>query len=92
VLPLPANFEPLAALSAGALLKSALLTALLWLGAFGARWLVLRALKVRGMPLEQYRRVVGTTRSIIVVVLLVGTAALWFDELKVFALSLAAQL
>lgn len=71
-------------------IENLLLTLLLWAGAFGARWLLLRALKSRKLAIDEQRNYVAGTRSIVLVVLLVGTAALWFSQLKIFALSLAA--
>jgi small-conductance mechanosensitive channel len=90
LIPLPANFELLDTLDGREILKNVLLTSLFWLAAFGLRWVVLRALRARGLAPDQIRRFTASTRSAVVLVLLVGTAALWFDELKVFALSLAA--
>jgi small-conductance mechanosensitive channel len=72
------------------LLKNVLLTALLWAAAFGARALIRRALLTRGLSVEDQRRFMAVTRNVLLLVLSVGTAAVWFDELKVFALSLAA--
>ena len=80
----------LQALDTREIIENLLLTLLLWAGAFGARWLLLRALKARNLALEEHRNYVAGTRSVVLVVLLVGTAALWFSQLKVFALSLAA--
>ena len=80
----------LEALDKREIVENLLLTLLLWAGAFGARWALLRALKARAMSFDQQRKVVASTRSTVLVVLIVGTAALWFDQLKVFALSLAA--
>lgn len=79
-----------AALDSREILKNLLLTGLLWAGAFSARALLLRTLRSRGLQPEEIRRYVASTRSVVLVVLFVGTAALWFNELKVFALSLAA--
>lgn len=86
----PDSQSLLAALDTREIVENLLLTLLLWAGAFGARWALLRALKARNLGFEEQRRFVASTRSTVLVVLLVGTAALWFDQLKVFALSLAA--
>lgn len=87
-----ANAPPnlLDALDTKEIVENLLLTLLLWAAAFGARWTLLRALRARNLGVEEQRRFVASTRSTVLVVLLVGTAALWFDQLKIFALSLAA--
>src|SRR5438132_3419158 len=72
------------------LLKNALLTALLLVGVLGTRVLVLRALRARGLQPDEIRRYTASTRSLALAIFVIGGAALWFSELKVFALSLAA--
>lgn len=86
----PDSASLLAALDTREIVENLLLTLLLWAGAFGARWALLRALKSRNLGVEEQRRFLASTRSTVLVILLVGTAALWFDQLKIFALSLAA--
>lgn len=88
--PVAPALELLEALDRATLMRNFLLTAGLWLAAFGLRWLVLRALKKRGLRADELRRVTASTRSAMLLVLVVGTGALWFDELKLVALSLAA--
>lgn len=82
--------ELLAALDRATMFKNGLLTVALLAAVFGARWLVMRALKKRGLRPEELRRITGSTRSVMLAILAVGTGALWFDELKLVALSLAA--
>ena len=82
--------ELLQTLDRTALIKTALLTVGLWVVVFGVRWLVLRALKKRGLRAGEARRLNASTRSVMLAVLAIGTGALWFDELKLVALSLAA--
>lgn len=82
--------ELLEALSRATVMKNIALTVALWVAAFGLRWIVMRALKKRGLRIEELRRVTASTRSAVLLVLAVGTGALWFDELKLVALSLAA--
>ena len=80
----------LAQLDDKVLLKNLVLTALLLVGVLGARVLVLRALRARGLQPDELRRYTASTRSLAFAIFVVGGAALWFSELKVFALSLAA--
>lgn len=82
--------ELLAALDRATMVKNGLLTLALLAAVLGARWLVMRALKKRGLRPDELRRITGSTRSAMLAVLAVGTGALWFDELKLLALSLAA--
>jgi small-conductance mechanosensitive channel len=82
--------QQLLALEPHQLWKNLLLTALLWAAAFGARELVRRTLRTRGLNLDEQRRFMASTRNVMLAVLAVGTVALWFQELRVFALSLAA--
>ena len=56
----------------------------------GSRYLTLRALRARGLAPEEMRRYMASTRSIALVLFIVGGFAVWFSELKIFALSLAA--
>ena len=79
-----------ASLDSREILRNVLLTLLLWGAAFAARAIVSRTLTVRGISGEERRRFLSATRNLVLGVLAVGTAALWFDELKVFALSLVA--
>lgn len=85
-----ATAELLAALDRTTMVKNGLLTVALWAAVLGARWLVMRALRRRGLRPDELRRITGSTRSVMLAVLAVGTGALWFDELKLVALSLAA--
>lgn len=71
-------------------IRNALLTLLLWGAAVLLRVIVARALTVRGVSGEERRRFLAGTRNIVLGVLVLGTAAVWIDELKVFALSLVA--
>jgi small-conductance mechanosensitive channel len=80
----------LTALDGQTLLRNAFLTGLLWAAALLLRFLTGRALSVRGVFGEARRRFLASTRNLMLLVLLVGTAAIWFEELKVFALSLVA--
>jgi small-conductance mechanosensitive channel len=79
-----------ASLDRGEIVRNLLLTALLWAAAFLLRAIVSRALTARGISGEERRRFLQLTRNGVLGVLAIGTAALWFDELKVFALSLVA--
>ena len=85
-----ANEALLAALDDRVIVKHLLFTALLLIGVVAGRALTLRTLKARGLAPEEYRKYVAATRSIALVVFVVGGGALWFSELKIFALSLAA--
>ncbi len=89
IVPAP-PLELLEALQRATVLKNGLLTLALWIAVFGGRGLILRGLKTRGLRTDELRRVTASTRSAMLVVLVVGTGALWFDELKLVALSLAA--
>ncbi len=80
----------LSSLDSHAISKNVLLTALLWLVAFGARAVLIRSLRSRRLSIDEQRRFVAASRNAVLVVLMVGTAALWIDELKVFALSVVA--
>lgn len=86
----PPQLDLLEALDRTTVMRNLALTLALWVAAFGLRWVVMRALKKRGLRIEELRRVTASTRSAMLLVLAVGTGALWFDELKLVALSLAA--
>ena len=72
------------------LIKNAVITLLLWAAALAARQLVLKSLKARGLAPADARRWMSSSRNMMLVVLLAGTATVWFDELKTFAFSLVA--
>jgi small-conductance mechanosensitive channel len=80
----------IASLERGEILRNVLLTVLLWASALLLRALVSRALTARGVSGDARRRFMQLTRNAVLAALALGTAALWFDELKVFALSLVA--
>jgi small-conductance mechanosensitive channel len=88
--PLAAQDALALALDERVLIKNLLFTAVLLAGVLGARALVLKALRTRNLSGDEYRRYTASTRSIALVIFVVGGGALWFSELKVFALSLAA--
>ena len=81
---------PFGDLNTREVVRNLILTGLLWALAFGARALILSAVRSRHLPPAEVRRTVASTRTAVLSVLAIGTAALWFDELKTFALSLAA--
>ncbi len=73
------------------IIKNLIITLLLWIFAFVVRQLVIASLKKRGgLQPADVRRLLSTSRDLVLVVLLVGTATVWIDELKGFALSLVA--
>jgi hypothetical protein len=71
-------------------LKNLIITCALWLGALVLRQLVVSALRKRGLPPADLRKLMSTSRDLVLVVLVIGTATVWIDELKIFALSLVA--
>lgn len=73
-----------------ALWKSLIVTALIWIGALGARTIVVSFLRSRGLPPTELRRMMATSRNTILFVLAVATVTVWFDELRTFAVSLVA--
>ncbi len=87
----PPPFPPLdSVVGTGELIKNLVITTLLWSAALVARQLVLRNLRSRGLQPADVRRWMSTSRNIMLVVLLAGTATVWFTELKTFAFSLVA--
>ena len=52
----------IAALDRATVIKSLLLTLALWVAAYALRWLVMRALKKRGLRIEELRRVQSEMR------------------------------
>ena len=88
-----ANLAPTigdAGLDPRALLKSLIITILLWVFAFAARHLVVTFLRRRGLAPQELRRLVATSRNVMVLVLAIATAMVWLDELRTFAVSLVA--
>jgi hypothetical protein len=85
---LPTSLEP--ALSHPDFGRNLLFTLLLWALALAIRQLVVHTLRRRGLAPQELRRIMATTRNLVLAVVLIGTAAVWFDELKTFALSLVA--
>lgn len=77
-------------LDGGEVLKNLVITFAIWLFALVVRQLVIRNLKTRGLPPADLRKLMSTSRDVVIVVLIIGTATVWIDELKVFALSLVA--
>lgn len=73
-----------------ALWKSLIITILLWTSALVARSLVASFLRSRGLQPTELRRLMATSRNVILFVLAVATATVWFDELRTFAVSLVA--
>jgi small-conductance mechanosensitive channel len=82
--------DPFAGLTQAEMTRDLLLTAALFVTVWGVRWLSLRALRVRGVSGEDLRRWVASTRSLLLVVLVIGSLVIWFTELKTLALSLVA--
>ena len=73
-----------------ALIKSVIITVLLWVFAFAARHFVVTFLRRRGLAPQELRRLVASSRNVLVLVLAIATAMLWLDELRTFAVSLVA--
>lgn len=73
-----------------ALIKTIVITVLLWVFAFAARHFVVSFLRRRGLAPQELRRLVATSRNVLVLVLVGATATLWLDELRTFAVSLVA--
>ncbi|MDP2343257.1 MAG: mechanosensitive ion channel family protein [Deltaproteobacteria bacterium] len=87
----PPEFPPFdGTIDTGEVVKNLVITVLLWAAALVARQVVLKSLRARGLPPADVRRWMSTTRNVMLVVLLAGTATVWFDELKTFAFSLVA--
>ena len=70
--------------------KSLIITILLWTSALVARSLVASFLRSRGLQPTELRRTMATSRNVILFILSVATATVWFDELRTFAVSLVA--
>ncbi len=88
-----ANLAPTfgdAVLDPRALIKSVIVTLLLWGFAFAARHLVVTFLRRRGLAPQELRRLMATSRNVMVLVLVTATAMFWLDELRTFAVSLVA--
>jgi small-conductance mechanosensitive channel len=79
-----------AATDGRAIVKSLIVTALLWVAAFVLRALVSSHLRRRGLAPTDLRRLMATSRNLILFILAVATATVWFDELRTFAVSLVA--
>lgn len=79
-----------AATDGRAIIKSLVITVLLWVAAFVLRALVASYLRRRGLAPTELRRLMATTRNLILFLLAVATATVWFDELRTFAVSLVA--
>ncbi len=66
------------------------ITLVVWLFALIVRQVVVANLKKRGLKPADLRRLMSLSRDVVLVALVVVTATIWIDELKVFALSLVA--
>ena len=72
------------------LVKNLVITLALWIFALVVRQLVVASLKRRGLAPADLRRLMSTSRDLVLAMLVAGTATVWIDELKTFALSLVA--
>lgn len=70
--------------------KNLVITLGLWVFAFIVRQFVVVTLRKRGLKPADLRKLMSTSRDLVLVILIIGTATVWIDELKTFALSLVA--
>ena len=89
-IPLPDLTPAFEGIEPRSIIKHIVLTLILWGMTLLARHVVISFLRRRGLPPSELRRVIATTRNLVVVVLLAATITLWFEEVKTFAISLVA--
>jgi hypothetical protein len=86
-----ANLAPsIGAIDTPTLIKNVVITAALWALALVARHAVVTFLRKRGLAPHEQRRLVATSRNVVLLVLAIATATVWLDELRTFAVSLVA--
>ena len=78
------------ALDSRTLVKNLVITAVLWTLTLVFRAVAVQALRGRGMSPAEVRRLMATSRNVAFVVIAIGTATVWFEELKTLAFSLVA--
>ncbi len=72
------------------IVKNLVITLALWIFALVVRQFVVASLKKRGLKPADLRKLMSMSRDLVLIILVIGTATVWIDELKTFALSLVA--
>jgi small-conductance mechanosensitive channel len=72
------------------LFRNTLITIALWVVAILIRQVVASYLRRRGLAPTELRRMMATSRNVVVLGLVVASITVWFDELRTFAVSLVA--